>query len=464
MVILPNLAMTTIKIPTSPSKPEARSLKNTILSGLFIVGSLSTVAKIATIGTALLIASMFGSSDDLEAYIIAYLIPSLLINVIAGSIPPAVIPAYVDVREKQGFHQAFILLSNVTIFATGALLAAVALFAGSSTYLLPLLGSGFGDGKLTLTTRLYYVLLPLIPIKGLATICASILNANQRFSAAALAPIMVPLATVAVLLLWHDNLGVYALGVGAIIGTLGEVTWLRLAMGRQGLISIRRWRETSPAVRRVIGQYMPMVAGALLINGAWLVDQAMAASLASGSVAWLNYGNRFVSVIVYIASGTIGTVMFPVFAKLSATRDWTELKRVLMVCAGWTLVPAVAISVLLLLSSETLVGIALERGMFGKADTAQVGTIQAIYGLQIPFQVCGILFVRVISSLGANHVLMVGAVISLLVNVMLNYFLMRIWGVMGIAASTVMVYVVSSIFVTVAARRLLARRICDCES
>ena len=59
--------------------------------------------------------------------------------------------------------------------------------------------------------------------------------------------------------------------------------------------------------------------------------------------------------------------------------------------------------------------------------------------------------------------LMIGAVFSLIINVVLNYLFMRIWGVVGIAASTVVVYAVSAIFLTAVAWRMLARRISDCD-
>ena len=456
-------AMPTARAPLSTAPQRPHSIRNTILKAFFAVGSLSTVAKLATAGTAILIAFTFGTSDELESYFVAYLIPSLLINVIAESIRPALIPVYLEVRERDGADEARFLVSNVTTIAIPCLLAAVAAFAASSSYLLPLLASGFSPEKLYLTKRLFYVLLPLIPINGIATIWASVLNANKRFSAVALAPIMVPAATTGAILLWQRELGVFALGVGAIVGTLGQLVLLRCAIGRQPLIGVPRWRNSSPAVRRVVSQYLPMVGGAFLLSGAWLIDQAMAASLTAGSVASLNYANRFVSLILHVAAGTVGTVMFPFFASLAANRKWTELRRILMTCAGWTLFATVTLSVSLLFVSETLVGLTLERGRFASTDTEQVGRIQSIYGLQIPFQVCGILFVRVISSMRANHVLMIGAVFSLIINVVLNYLFMRIWGVVGIAASTVVVYAVSAIFLTAVAWRMLARRISDCD-
>ncbi len=96
-----------------------------------------------------------------------------------------------------------------------------------------------------------------------------------------------------------------------------------------------------------------------------------------------------------------------------------------------------------------------ERGNFTPKDTDVVASIQSMFLLQIPFYTLTILFVRMISSLQANQVLLWGTAISFLVNVTLNYVLMQPMGVAGIALSTSIVYVILSIFLGVVLWRKL---------
>jgi putative peptidoglycan lipid II flippase len=97
----------------------------------------------------------------------------------------------------------------------------------------------------------------------------------------------------------------------------------------------------------------------------------------------------------------------------------------------------------LLISSDYIVSLLFERGAFLRADVVLVGKVQALYSLQIPFYLLGILFVRLISALQKNIVLMWGAAISLPLDVILNFIFMRKIGVAGIALSTSLVYMVS---------------------
>ena len=121
--------------------------------------------------------------------------------------------------------------------------------------------------------------------------------------------------------------------------------------------------------------------------------------------------------ILHIAAGGIGAAVLPYFSSLVDAEDWNELRRLLVFYSKRILILSSAVSIILVTLSGPLVGFALERGVFDEGDTALVGRIQAAYALQIPFYICGILFVRVISSMIANHVLMIGSFLNLIVNI-----------------------------------------------
>ena len=67
-------------------------------------------------------------------------------------------------------------------------------------------------------------------------------------------------------------------------------------MSAQGYPFHLRWRGWTPALREVAGQYGLVLLSGLVASGGLLVDQAMAATMPSGSVATLAYANRVVIV------------------------------------------------------------------------------------------------------------------------------------------------------------------------
>ena len=443
------------------------SVRERITSAAVTIASFSVVVKSVALVSTLLIASLFGTGDDIEAYFIAFLLPSFIFHVVSGAFSSAMIPTYVQVTEQQGQAHAYALFSRVMFLAVGLL----SLVAGVAAFAFPLivrfLGAGFTPAKTALTQSMFYLLLPVIAFKGISTIYASVLHSHKRFALVAFAPVVVPLSSIVVILSWAaPSTRIYAVALGTVIGMLGELLILGWGLHREGIPALPRWRHRSAASRQVIAQYFPMLAGAFLMGSTTLVDQSMAAAISSGSVASLNYGGRFVGVILHIAAGGIGAAVLPFFSNLVEGEDWIELRRLLLFYSVRILLFSSAVSILLVTLSGPLIGLALERGMFSGTDTALVGKVQAAYALQIPFYICGILFVRVISSMIANHVLMIGSLLNLIVNIFFNYIFMRRWGVVGIAFSTSVVYLFSFVFLLVMVWRKVrlghAKRV-DCD-
>jgi len=76
------------------------------------------------------------------------------------------------------------------------------------------------------------------------------------------------------------------------------------------------------------------------------------------------------------------------------------------------------------------------RGAFGEADTKAVAVVQACSLLQLPVATAFAIVTRLVASLRANQLLLPCAVFSLVANDVLDYVLMRRYGVAGVALAT----------------------------
>lgn len=455
---------------STPSLPENRvatrlkrrwlayvqgSTDRKIFGAAVTIAVLTVLVNVASVGKELVVAWQFGTGDALDAFLIAWLLPSFLINVVAGSLNASLVPTYIRVREQEGPAAAQRLFSNVMIWTLGLLAATMVLMVVAAPLYLPLLASGFGPEKLDLTRHLLYVIAPIVILSGLVTIGGAILNADERFVFAALTPIVTPVAAMLFLLIGGSIWGIFALAVGTVCGGALEATLLGTALRRQGISLRPSWHGFDAHVRQVAGQYVPMVAGACLMSSTSLVDQAMAAMLESGNVAALNYGGKVIALPLGVVVTALGTAVIPYFSGMVARRDWADLQHTLSHYLRSIFLTTVPLTILLILISKPLVQVLFQRGSFTSEDTYIVACVQALYALQIPFYVAGILVVRLISSMCANHILMWGAVINLTVNVCLNYFFMKLIGVAGIALSTSCVYLISFSFLFYYCQRLL---------
>ncbi len=197
-----------------------------------------------------------------------------------------------------------------------------------------------------------------------------------------------------------------------------------------------------------------MISASFILSSTSMINQGMAAMLGPGSVAALNYGNKLIAVPIGLATTALGTAVIPYFSRMVARNDWVGVRHTLKHFLRAIFVAAIPLTILLILISEPVVRIIYQRGSFTEADTHLVAQIQVLFALQIPFYVAGILVVRLISSALANHILLIGNIISVVLSVFLNYLFIKILGVAGIALSTSCVYLGSFLFLYLSWRRI----------
>ncbi|MBD2577202.1 polysaccharide biosynthesis C-terminal domain-containing protein [Oscillatoria sp. FACHB-1406] len=406
---------------------------------------MTILVNFASICKQLTLAWKFGRGDDIDAFLIAFILPSFLVNVIGGSLNAAFIPTYIQVRQQEGVVSAQKLFSTVSASSLILLTLANLLTVTTAPFYLKLLGSNFSPEKLHLTFQLLCIVSPLIIFSGIITIWSAVLNSGERFALAAFTPAITPIVSI-VFLIAFPFLGIYGLALSLPLGTVLEIIALGKALQKQGISFIPQLRYWGVHLNQVASQYIPMIAGAFLLSSTSLIDRAMAAMLEPGSVAALDYGNRLIALPLGLATTALSTAFVPYCSQMVAQGNWfgaidTTKKYIFLSFAL-----SIPLTILLVIFSVPLVELVFQRGAFTARDTRIVAQIQSCYALQIPFYISGIVLVRLISSLKSNHILMYGALISLVVNCLLNYIFAEVIGVKGIALSTSCVYVISFIY------------------
>jgi putative peptidoglycan lipid II flippase len=321
----------------------------------------------------------------------------------------------------------------------------------------PLIASRFPAAKLDLSIRLFYALLPVILITGIATNCTAVLTTVESFALPALAPIAISASIVIGALNFGGRIGIWAMVYGTLAGSLIHAAVVARMMGSHGYGFSLRWRGMTDATRTVGRQYGPVLLSAVLASGGLLVDQSMAAMLPAGSVSALVYANRFVSVVVMLLAGAVSTAIVPYFSRMIAQRDWTACGDTLRTWVRITALTSLPVAGLMIAGSHLLVRAAYQHGAFQARDTEVVAKVLAMYAIQIPFFVTSRVYYRfLVAMLRTDLVLTCGA-INLALDIVLNLVLMRRFGVAGIALATSLWTVSTLLFLRFWAKRLLAR-------
>lgn len=435
----------------------AGNINARIFRATVLVGGFTVLAKLAATIKEIFVASSFGRSDAVDAFLIAFLIPQTLINVGGACFSASLVPVFSKVRTERGDRQAEALLTK-TLVASEAMLAAFSLLVGvCAPWMFHALGSSFSPGKRALTCQLCYWLLPAVALNAFTALLGSVLNVHRRFVVTSVTPLVTPLLTLLVIATQVNRWGIWTLVVGTLVGYLCESLIILFAYFSLGLRF--RWGvgELNRDVKAIMKQYLPLLGGGMLTGGISLVDQSITAALPAGSVAAFAYGTKVVNVILLVMTGSLSTVLIPYFAEMLAQNDWRGCQRTIRVYSRLLIAICVPVTIGMIAFSHPLIRALYQHGAFHANDTSVVSTVQIAYAISIPFVGLGIIHVRFLSSVRRNEILMLSGLQNLVLDVILDIILGKMFGVAGIALATTLFYIASCVLVIYFSRREMRR-------
>src|SRR3954462_13318594 len=128
-----------------------------LVASAAMLGRMVVVVKLVAFGKDWLVAQRFGASDQVDAFLVALVLPSYSI-VVAQSFALAFVPTYIRVWHGSGGAASLRLTRGVLGCAAGALALTTIILVPLAPLLLRLIAAGFNAEKLALTLRLLYVL------------------------------------------------------------------------------------------------------------------------------------------------------------------------------------------------------------------------------------------------------------------------------------------------------------------
>lgn len=398
-----------------------------------IVAAGGLVVKGAGLVKLALAAYVFGTTDAQDAFFLAFLLPSLLSETIASAVTSSFLPAFVGLRTTARSAEAALLYRHTLSAALATMSALALLLAVASPVAIEILGSGFDAAKAGLTRRLLLCLLPMLPMIGCNLIWRGVLQSHGRFALAATAPAATPIITALILVVGAGEWGVFALAFGTVMGVLFEFVLLAVAVRPLGYTLAPGWSGTTDALRSVGSQFAPAISATALLGCVPLIDNAMAAGLGAGSVSVLAFGTKLSSVILSMGPAAIGTAILPRLSNMTARGEWESMLHKLREFSGLVMLIVIPAVVAMVVFSEPLVRLVLQKGAFTQESTLAVASVQRYSLLQIPLATLVALAFRIAASLKLNQLMLPAAAIGVSVTLVSDYVLRQLMGVAGIA-------------------------------
>lgn len=414
---------------------EQRIAHRPVFQNAAVVGALTTLVKIAAAVKVAVTARYFGAGDELDAYLIAFLLPMFFVDTVAGTFTPSLVPGLIRARASST-QRVHALAQSGLLLVLGVMLPVLLVLLAGGRWILPVLGGSFSAAKLDLTAALFFSMLVWLPVGACSAVWRAVLNAHDRFVLAVAAQMAAPILTMVLLVAAADRWGVWTLAAAVVLGALIECVMLGVAVWQLGFSLWPRWEGWTPEIRAVRNQYGPLLVGTMMVAGCGLIDQAVAASLGPGSVSALSYGGKFAVTLMAVAGTGWATALLPEFSRFVAQQRWSALRRVVRLHLGLALTLLTTASVVMMWGSAELVRWMFQRGQFGPSEAVLVTGIQQVTLAVVPIAVTLTIAQRLATAIGASHLVLRAGVFATVANVAGDLLLPRWFGVRGVAMAS----------------------------
>lgn len=389
------------------------------------------------------IANSFGTSPELSAYWVAFRLPDLVFQLLAGAtLGSAFIPTFAKAFGNRSEEEAWRLARSVLNLITLATIVVALLGALLAPLLIPIMAPGLGEDTGQQTelrslavdlTRIMMLSPVLFAVSGMFM---GILNARQHFLWPAIAPMVYNLAII-VGALAFDN--VHALAAAVVIGA-----GLHLVVQVPALIAVgMRWRPEADwrdASVREVGRLMaPRVLGLAAFQVNLLVAVFFASTVSDEAISAVNYAFLITMTPLGLFGRAIGTAVFPTMAA-QAAEGLGDLRRTVEQSLRVTLFLTVPAAMGLMILSRPLVAFFFQHGAlifpngaFTEASTNITQAALLYYAIGLPAHAAIEILSRGFYALGDTRTPVTFAVVSMIVNVVLCAVLVGPLDVRGLA-------------------------------
>ena len=356
-------------------RTSSRTVFNTIIVALGYL-----VSRFLGVVRDVFITAQFGTSAQIDAYRAAFAIPDLLYLVIAGgALGTALIPVFQQLRKHEHPQRAWELANSVINLAMPLLtLTAVAMWIWAEPLVQLTTARGFAPSEQALTAQLMRVLLLQPILLGLGGIVKALLEAHDNFATPTIGSNLYNVGIIAGAALLAPWFGIYGLVYGVLLGACAFLAVQILPLMRLG------WRYTPhiawqmPSLRDVGRLLLPRLFG----QSVWQINLtamiAIASTFGVGAVAASGYAFQIMLLPHGLIGLSIGTVIFPLLARLAAQDDHDTFVTRANQAIQSVLVVTVPAAFVLWSGAPAIVKVLYQRGSFD--DASLLLTISAVRG------------------------------------------------------------------------------------
>ena len=425
-------------------------------AGLIVMAA-TLGSKILGFGRDTVLARQFGSGGSTAAYFIASQLPLTLFAAVGVAITTVFIPMFSSLLATEGSGDAEVFAARVNGAVTVAVALLIVLLEAAAGPAVSVMASGFpaGGSERALTVILVRIMAPLIMFYAWSGVVGGVLNVRGFFGPNAAMGIPQNLIIIGAIFLGSARGGdIRLVAWGSLVGTLTTYV-VQLPALRRSRFRVR-WRFDflrDPRLALMGRLVIPAAVSALAQQLGIVVDRSLGSSLGGSLISDLTYAGRLQMLAYSILGMSIATVLYPSLAASAGTAEMSAFRRTFARGLGLVNFVTIPVTLGMFLLRQPLVHVLFQHGQFTAEATRQTAYALAFltlgtfgYGWQDYLN-------RAFFALKDTRSPMLGGLLAVGVNVILDFILLHPMKQGGLALGTGAGWTCGAVFLAIRLRR-----------
>ena len=358
-----------------------------LLSSASVFSFFTLISRLLGYVRDILIAIFLGASIYADAFFVAFRLPNTFRRLFAeGTFNAAFIPSYTSEKiksKKRGQNFA----DEILKFLILTLLFLVIIFEISAPYVVYLIAPGFFEDqeKFNLAVTFSRITFPFLFFVSLSSFFSGVLNSNNKFGAAAAAPIILNIVLIlSVLVSYLFNLSFAKnLSYGVSLAGIFQLIFLIFFTKKYYKPSINFKIKISSKVKFFFNKLLPSIfsSGVTQIN---IFIGTIIASFETSAVSYLYFADRVYQINLAIAGIAVGTVSLPILSNAIKNNKILLISKIQNKSIELSLLLSIPASLGLIIASNQIINSLFGYGSFNVSDIEMTSQALKYFGYGIP--------------------------------------------------------------------------------
>ncbi|MGE5847796.1 MAG: lipid II flippase MurJ, partial [Ignavibacteria bacterium] len=339
----------------------SKRFSSTVAGGSIIITLTGIISRGFGFIRELIYATIFGLQADYEIYLVGSILALSINTAVYYLAQNYFIPSYTGYSADRKKSAQF-LVNTFWLFVLLSFAFALLLFVFTPVIINSYMSYELSEHLHQTAYSIFRIFLITIPLNAAYSILTAYLQSKFDFKSPAVSTLFLNLSIIILVLIFNKILGVFSIAVGYLLGTLLQLLFLFLILGKEEKVIFLKFNFNLSGTGR-LNLILGFTILIEVINQIYpLIDRYFYDKVERGGIAALNYASNVYILPISIISIAISTAVFPKLSENLSTNSLKELFERLDNFFRINFFLFVPVAFIFFLYGETIIGILFQRG------------------------------------------------------------------------------------------------------